>query len=335
MNNFNVSVGGGLTSGTLFEHIISLENLFLAWREFSRGKRNKKDVELFEMALEDNLFQLHKELSSGTYRHGPYVSFYISDPKLRHIHKASVRDRVLHQAMFRVLYPIFDRSFIYDSFSSRINKGTHAGVARLEFFLRKASANFRLPAYALKCDIRKFFDSIDQTILRALIARKITDCRTIALIDIVINSFHVSSGKGLPLGNVTSQLFSNIYLNELDQFVKRTLRVKWYVRYCDDFVLVSHDREILEQFLEPIRSFLMEKLTLVLHERKIELRKYSQGIDFLGYVLRPHHRLLRTATCRRMIRLLREENLSSYAGTLSHCNGYKLWHNFMQGFPET
>ena len=261
---------------------------------------------------------------NGTYIPLPYSSFYISDPKPRHIHKANIRDRVLHQAIFRVLYPIFDKTFIHDSYSSRVDKGTHAGVARLLDFLRKASANYQKPAFALKCDVSRFFDLIDHRILLELIARRIHDEHCLTLVRQIVESFSTAPGKGLPLGNVTSQLFANIYLNELDQFVKHSLKRHWCLRYCDDFVMVGSDREELHALIEPIRQFLDERFVLTLHPRKIVLRSYQQGVDFLGYVLRPHVTTLRTNTRRRLLRRVTGPNLSSYLGVLSHCRGYKI-----------
>ena len=162
-----------------FQKIISLENLFLAWREFRRGKRKKFDVQLFERNLEDNLFDLHQELKNQTYQHGDYTSFYITDPKLRKIHKAPVRDRVLHHAVYRVLYSIFDKTFIHDSYSCRLKKGTHKAVDRLEVFIRKVSKNYTGRCFVLKCDIKKFFHSVDQQILINLVSEKISSPKTI------------------------------------------------------------------------------------------------------------------------------------------------------------
>lgn len=283
----------------------------------------------FEFNLEDNLFQLHKDLVDRKYVHGAYHSFYVTDPKLRHIHKASVRDRVLHHAIFRVLYPVFDRTFVYDSYACRLGKGTHRAVDRLETFVPKISHNNHHNFWVLKCDIRKFFDSIDQPILRSLIIKRADDPNLHWLIDGILNSFSKSPGKGLPLGNVTSQLFANIYLSELDQFVKRELKVKFYLRYCDDFLLLHRDRERLVVWLDVIRRFLKEKLKLELHPNKITIRKYNQGIDFLGYVVLPHHRVLRTRTKRRILRKLARhavspETLQSYLGILNHCDGFEL-----------
>lgn len=315
--------GGGIIGHNIFERIISPENLFLAWKEFRRGKRKKADVRQFEFNLEDNLFQLHLALKEKNYQPDPYVSFYIQDPKLRNIHKASIRDRVLHQAIFRILYPIFDKSFIFDSYSSRIGKGTHIAVNRLADFLRKLSKNNRRIVYGLKCDISKFFDSVDHELLIKLIKRKIFDENCLWLIEKVIVSFEKASGKGLPLGNVTSQLFSNIYLNELDQFVKHVLKIKYYMRYCDDFVILAN-KNCFSEIIDKLSSFLSENLKLQLHPKKIVIRKFSQGIDYLGYISRFHNRLLRTRTKKRILKLVNEKNLPSYLGVLKHCNGYKL-----------
>lgn len=151
----------------------------MAWREFRRGKRKKFDVQIFERNLEDNLFVLHLELKNQIYRHGDYTAFYISDPKLRKIHKASVRDRVLHHAIYRVLYSVFDKTFIFDSYSCRLKKGTHKAVDRLELFTRKVSKNYSDKCFVLKCDIRKFFASVDQGVLIDLISQKISCPKTL------------------------------------------------------------------------------------------------------------------------------------------------------------
>lgn len=324
MNQRNFCGGGGLYKHKIFDETISLENLFLAWKEFRRGKRKKPEVQQFEFNLEDNIFQLHNDLKSGEYQPRPYSSFYVCDPKRRHIHKADIRDRVLYQAVFRILYPIFDKGFIYDSYSSRINKGTHAAVNRLSAFLRKISQNNRKNVFALKCDISKFFDSIDHDILTALIKRKISDENCFGLIEKIIKSFEKEPGKGLPLGNVTSQLFANIYLNELDQFIKHKLKIKFYLRYCDDFVILDKSREYLDGLINETSGFLDENLKLKLHPRKIIICKYHQGVDFLGYVTRPYHRILRMRTKKRMFRRISKNNAPSYLGILKHSDGYKV-----------
>jgi len=188
-------------------------------------------------------------LANGVWQHSHYTAFNVCDPKLRRIHKACVRDRVLHHAVFRVLYPIFDKSFIFDSYSCRAEKGTHRAVNRLEKFCRQLSQNNARSIFALKCDVKKFFDSVDQGILLGLTRKRITDEKALRLISNIIGSFEKDKGRGLPLGNVTSQLFANIYLNELDQFVKHNLRIRHYLRYCDDFMILGENREYLEDAL--------------------------------------------------------------------------------------
>lgn len=316
--------GGGIHGEDLFARIISPENLFLAWREFRRGKRSKLDIQQFEFAREDNIFQLHDELVRKTYRHDSYVPFSINDPKPRRIHKATVRDRLVHHAVFRVLYPIFDRSFIFDSYSCRIGKGTHRAVKRLEQFTRSMSGNNRKNIWALKCDVRRFFDSIDHVVLLRLIQRKISDEHVLWLIGLILGSFEKASGVGLPLGNVTSQLFANIYLNELDRFVKHELRTLFYMRYCDDFLLLGDNQKHLLRVKDAIAGFLQQELRLLLHPNKVTIRSYRQGIDFVGYVVRPHCIILRTKTKQRMLKRITSENQSSYLGVLRHCNSYNL-----------
>ncbi len=277
-------------------------------------------------------------MANGTWKPDPYTISIIQDPKKRTIHAASVRDRVLYQAVYRSLYPIFDTSFIHDVYSSRDFKGTHTGVNRLEVFARKASRNYTRPAFALKCDIRKFFDSVDHNILFELISKKIFDKKLLDFILAIIDSFHHRPGKGLPLGNVTSQLFANIYMDEFDQFTKHRLKAKYYIRYCDDFVILDDSRETLERIIQPISEFLYEKLVLEIHPRKLEIRKLRQGVDFLGYVSLPHYKVLRTSTKKRMLRKIEEAKalfqtdtisknklrsiVASYLGMLSHCESW-------------
>src|SRR3989344_9245504 len=227
-----VVVGGGLNRHNFYD-VISIENLLMAWQEFRKGKRSKPDIAKFEINLESNLFELYYLLFSKKWEPDPYKIFFKNDPKLRKIHEASIRDRVLFQAVYQKLYHIFDSSFIFHSYSSRNNKGTYAGISAFEKYINKVSQNNTKSAYILKCDIRKFFDSIDHNILFSLISKKVTDIDLLLLIKQIIFSFQNIAGKGLPLGNVTSQLFSNIYLNELDQYVKHTMKIKYYVRYCD------------------------------------------------------------------------------------------------------
>jgi retron-type reverse transcriptase len=292
---------------------------------------------VFERNLEDNLFELRSELISQRYRHGEYEPFTVFDPKQRTIHKAGVRDRVVHQAIVNVIEPLFERSFIHDSYSCRVGKGTHAAVNRLRHFLRSESRNDTKTVYALKCDIRKFFASVDQTILVRLLERRILDERIRNLSKVIIGSFSTSPGKGIPLGNLTSQLFANVYLHELDRFVKHGLRIRRYVRYCDDFVLSFEDRSEAFETAKRIDVFLECELTLRLHPDKITVRTWTQGVDFLGYVLLPHATILRQKTARRMLMRATIENAPSYLGLCRHADAFELANALFNAtsLPET
>ena len=302
----------------MFEQVISVENLIRAWERFRRGKFTKRAVAQFSMHAEDHLFALHAELRSSTYVHGPYEQFIVHDPKRRWISKASVRDRIVHQAIVQGIEPVFERTFIFDSYSSRVGKGTHACRERMAKFLRQASANNRRNVWVLQCDIRRFFDSIQHDVLLALLAERIQDPQCLALLDMVVRSFAsaVGSGRGLPLGNVTSQLFGNAYLNGLDHLMKDRLRMRWYVRFCDDFVIIHRDHAVLEDALPRIRTFLVDERSLELHPRKVTIRKYSYGIDCVGQVLRPRVRTLRYVTVRRAFRIIRLRTEAYRAGWL-------------------
>jgi retron-type reverse transcriptase len=290
----------------LYSLIVSQENLLYSWDRFKKGKRKKKDVGLFEYHLEQNLLSLHRELTDKIYRHKPYFGFYISDPKVRHIHKATVRDRVVHHALFKMLNPLFESTFIHDSFSCRLGKGNHVGMKRLETMTRKVSKNYTHPCYVLKCDIKKFFDSVDHEILLNLLTKRISCPDTVWLLREVIGSFSASESlfekRGLPIGNLTSQLFANVYMNEFDQFMKHELRVKHYARYTDDFVVVADSTDYLESLLPPMTDFLAANLKIEMHPAKTSIRTLRSGVDFLGYIIRPHYRLMRTKTKRRIYR---------------------------------
>jgi retron-type reverse transcriptase len=302
----------------------------MSWREFLKHKRGRKDVQEFGVHLTDNILALHRDLIDKTYQHGGYTAFRINDPKPRDIHKAEVRDRHLHHALYNVLYPYFDPKFIFDSYSCRRNKGMHRAIDRFREFARKVSRNHTRTAWVLKCDIRKFFANIDHGILIDILRKHQLDEETISLLNRVIVSFHTKDrpGKGLPLGNLTSQLLVNVYMNEFDHYMKRVLKAKHYIRYADDFVILHEDRTYLEEILPEIATFLETKLGLSLHSNKVFIKTIASGVDFLGWVHFPHHRVLRTSTKRRMQRNLKEKVtlgvIASYHGVLSHGNTYKL-----------
>lgn len=296
-----------------------------------KGKRYKKDVAEFSLDLLGNVSSLQDDLKQKTYRHGGYQHFKISDPKPREIHKASVRDRLLHHAVYRILYLYFDKKFIYDSYSCRNNKGTHRAVNRLQFFSRIVSRNYSQNCFVLKCDIRRFFPNIDHTILKNILSAHIIDHDTRRLLNDIIDSFHTENklGCGLPLGNLTSQLLANVYMNELDHYVKRNLKVRYYIRYADDFIILSDSVKWLRGLVPEINNFLINKLKLHLHPNKIYIKSFCSGIDFLGWVNFPHHRVLRTSTIRKILRNchhkgVRVETLQSYLGLMGHGNCYRL-----------
>ncbi len=311
-----------------FEDIISIENLLEAWKEFAVGKRKKADVQEFSLHLMDNILLLHDDLRNRIYVHGGYQAFNICDPKPRNIHKAAVRDRLLHHAIYRILYPFFDNTFIADSYSCRIDKGTHKAINRFRSFSRKVGKNNTRTCWILKCDIRKFFANIDHAILKKILASFIPDKDILRLLDRVIDSFETKPGVGLPLGNLTSQLLVNIYMNEFDQFMKHKLKAGYYIRYADDFAILSEDRKSLENLLLYIGAFLHENLALELHPDKVFIKTLASGVDFLGWVHFPDHRVLRTVTKKRMIKRIREhpteETISSYLGLLKHGNTAKI-----------
>lgn len=310
--------------------------MLLAWQEFLRGKKGKKDIILFQTKLMDNILSLHQDLKNKTYKHGGYVAFNISDPKPRNIHKATVRDRLLHHAIYRILYPYFDTKFIHGSYSCRIGKGTHRAINRLREFHRKVSKNNTKTCYVLKCDIRKFFANIDHRILKNILAQHIKDKDVLWLLGQVINSFssqkHIYAMadmyKGLPLGNLTSQLLVNIYMNEFDQYMKRALKIKCYIRYADDFVILQNDKIELENLLSKISNFLCESLKLSLHPDKVYIKTIASGVDFLGWVNFPKHRVLRTSTKRRALKNLLNNPtkpvIVSYLSLFKHGNMKKI-----------
>ena len=322
-----------------YDTIMSLDNLLLAWNEFKVGKKSRKDVQEFERNLMTNIISLHQDLANKTYKHSEYEAFKISDPKPRDIHKAKVWDRLLHHAIYRVLYPFFDRTFIADSYSCRVNKGTHKAINRFRKFAFQVSKNHTRTAWVLKCDIKKFFANIDHNILKIILSKCLFDTDVLWLLSQVIDSFSTQTNvrnsaiaenvtKGLPLGNLTSQLLVNIYMNEFDQFVKKKLKVKYYIRYADDFVILSEDKNYLEHLVPKISCFLEQKLKLQLHPGKIFIKTLASGIDFLGWVHFTNHRVLRTSTKRKMIRKLKNNQkpatVQSYLGLLKHGNTEKL-----------
>jgi len=316
-----------------YQNIISVKNLYDAWQEFLLGKKNKKDVAEFALNLSSNISKLHFDLKNQTYKHGGYFAFSINDPKPRNIHKATVRDRLLHHAVYRILYPYFDRLFVYDSYSCRNFKGTHKALNRFRDFGRKVSKNNTKTCWVLKGDVKKCFASIDHKILIKFLKEYIQEENIIWLLERIISSFNTKNkiDIGLPLGNLTSQLFINAYLNKFDQFVKHKLKIKYYIRYADDFVVLDMDKDYLWELVPKIADFLEKELKLTLHPDKLFVKTLASRVDFLGWVHFPTHRVLRTATKRKMFRNInskegkqRENSVTSYLGMLKWGSGHKL-----------
>jgi len=254
-----------------------------------------------------------------------------------------VRDRLLHHAIYRTLYPFFDKTFIADSYSCRNNKGTHRAINKFRGYFYKVSGNNTRAVWVLQCDIKKFFASIDHNILIKILREYIPDQNIGELLNNIISSFSSQDGEniGLPLGNLTSQLFVNVYMNKFDQFVKHKLKARYYIRYADDFVILSENKKWLEKQVLIIRKFLWDELKLGLHPDKIFIKTVSSGIDFLGLINFPNYRILRNQTKKRIIRKMQEkyqywqngliskksfeQSWQSYLGVLEHCNAHSVF----------
>lgn len=268
--------------GRVFEAVISFQSLYAAAYRAFRANRHNGDALQFMFHLEPELFQLQRDLEAGQYAPGPYHSFTIREPKERKIAAAPFRDRVVHHAVCAVLEPVFERRYIYDSYACRKDKGSHRALQRAWTFTRGGG-------YFLKCDVEKYFESVDHAALKALVRGRFKDARFLALLERIIdhNAPHNAPGKGLPIGNLTSQYFANLYLDGLDHFVKEQFRVKRYVRYMDDFLCFSDNRYELHGLLGEVRGFLKERLCLNLKEGKCYIAPITQGLPFLGMRLFP------------------------------------------------
>ena len=288
----------------LYPELTHFDNLYRAFRKASRGKRGQIAVATFEFNLEGELFRLQAELENQTYLPGGYHSFYIRDPKRRLISAAPFRDRVVHHALCNLIEPLFERTFIGDSYANRVGKGTHKALDRAQSWARHYP-------FVLGCDIRQFFPSVDHALLRQILARKIGDEQVLWLCDQILASgasvlkdeyqmayfpgddlFAANRPRGLPIGNLTSQFWGNVFLNELDQFIKRELRVHAYCRYVDDFLLFSDDKRQLWAWKDALRKKL-NSLRLSLHERSSTVYPVQNGIPFLGFRLYPDRRRLK------------------------------------------
>ena len=353
----------------MYDEICNLENLLKAYNLVCKGNRYKESANRYSFFLESNLIKLHQDLVSNNFIPSPYNHFTIIDPKKRQIAAPSFQDRIVQHALVDKIEAIFDKTFITDAYACRKDKGTHFALRRLKKFLQ-ASRTFcgqDKDIYVLKCDIRKYFSSISWEVLLTIIRRKISCSKTYDLIDKIITTHQiygvkspvlndqlflfspstdvdepvsVVKRKGLPIGNLTSQLFANVYLNELDKFVKHQLREKWYGRYMDDFLIISSDKKHLEEVKEKISQFLTSKLKLTLHPRKSFIHNVKDGVCFVGYRVFWDHILVRGNTLLRMQKKYRKkisnfkkgkiplEKLiqveNSIKGHLKHANAYDL-----------
>jgi len=348
------------TYNNLYEKIISLENLIIAHKKARKHKTKKDYVIEFESDLQNNLLQIHKELEYQTYLPEPLKTFILRDPKTRKISKSAFRDRIVHHALIRILEPIFEKSFIYDSCANRIRKGNLFALKRFDQFKRKVSKNNTRECFVLKADVKHYFEEVNHEILLKILGRKIKDEKVLSLIEKILANLpsgqiggggerlrekiipeKISSGvasrtsfcrKGMPLGNLTSQFLANVYLNELDYFVKYRLKAKYYLRYVDDFVILHESKGQLRAWKKEIEIFLRDKLKLELHPQKSKIISFSRGIDFVGFRNFYHHKLLRKRNIRNIFskiieykngKISKEKMLESFQGW----NAYAKWAN--------
>lgn len=346
----------------IYSEICSYENLHKAYLNARKAKRFRDEVLRFTNSLEENLMDLQNELTNHTYKVGRYREFYIYEPKQRLIMALPFRDRVVQWAIYQVLFPIFAKTFINDSFACIPGRGTHSAVKRLSYWLHQVD---RKPEkyYYLKLDISKYFYRIDHAMLLEILGRKIKDKELLQLLEEIIRCKDTSFGlplgtkleeiterlpdKGMPIGNLTSQMFANLYLNELDQYCKRELHIRYYVRYMDDIIILAEDKKRLHEIKELIDTFLQGRLKLNLNQ-KTAIRPISLGIEFVGYKLWPTHVKLKKASALKMKRRLKQvqelykdgklefdkvnSTVQSYFGILKHCNSYRLKSKIFDGF---
>ncbi len=339
---------------TTFDQICTYDNIRLAYERARKRKTKKTYVIEFEQNLDQNIRELQKELITETYFPKPLKIFIIREPKTRKISKSEFRDRVIHHAICNIIEEKFDKAFIHDSYANRIGKGTLKAIKRFDEFKRKVSKNNTIDCYFLKADIKHYFETVNHNILIKILEDKIKDEKTIRLIKIILSN-HKSEheGKGMPLGNLTSQFFANVYLDKLDQYVKHELKIKYYIRYVDDFIILDHSIDILQEYKRKINHFLNEELKLELHPDKSKILPIERGANFLGFRIFNHHRLIRRKNLKKFQRkyskiktahkkglVSREKIIEKFEGWLTyinHADTYKyrrhLARNLNQDFP--
>ena len=344
------------TLKNVFEQVVDYDNLYRAYLNARLCKRYRYEVLNFSAHLEDNLVKLQKELIDRTYTLGKYREFYIYEPKKRLIMAQPFKDRVVQWAIYQVLNPVFAQGYIMDSYACIKERGTHKAVKRLHYWLRQVGKKPE-KYYFLKLDISKYFYRIDHDVLMGILKRKIRDDDMVFLLDKIVNSSETNFGlppgkspgevkrsdrvseKGMPVGNLSSQMFANLYLNELDQYCKRMLGIHFYVRYMDDVIILHQDKDQLHEWKRIIDTFLKEKLQLDLNEKTC-IRPITLGVEFCGYKIWNTHIKLRKSTALKMKRNLKKlqkeyaagevtveeakQTISSYLGILKHCDSYSL-----------
>ncbi len=328
----------------IYKTIVSKENLYKAAYKAARCKRYNPSVSDFLFEEEKKIDMLYKKLADMTYRHGKYKTFMITDPKKRRISAAPFRDRVVHHAVHDIIEPVIDKTFIYDSYACRKAKGTHKAIDRADKFLR---AN----RFCFHGDIKKYFPSIDHGVLKGLLRRRVADKNLLWLLENIIDSANQlteQKGKGLPIGNLTSQFFANLYLHELDYFVKHELGLRYYLRYMDDFLVFGDDKDGLIRIKSKIRDFLRVQLCLDLHPGKSQIYKTKAGVKFLGFRLYKHYRRLSSDNVRRFRKRLKkfekliglglisyeqaEDSVRCWTAHSRHANTYRLRRKIAEEF---
>ncbi len=296
-------------ASTCEQYFTSLQALKSAYQGASKGKRYRRYAVVFHYSLLENLLELQQELNGLSYRPRPHRRFIVQDPKKRLIDAPHFRDRIVHHAVSRVLQAKYEPIFIYDSYACRKFKGTHRALRRMQHFLRWKTDQ---PLYVLKIDVSKYYASVNHVVLKQLLRRKLTDRLLLCTLDTIIDSYqsgtdhdhlftpdspyHTQGPRGIPIGNLTSQVFANVYLHEVDVYAKRTLKIRRYVRYMDDIVIVSDDKRQLQEWQKDIITFLHDKLLLTVHPKKTRLFPARLGVDFVGYVIWPYKIRIRSST---------------------------------------
>lgn len=297
----------------LFEEIVSFENLLYAAKKAFRGKKDKARVARFYFDMENELLCLREELLDRTYTPRPLRLFEIREPKIREIGASDFRDRVVHHAVCNVIEPILERSFIHHSYACRTGKGTHRAVYQAQIFSRKYKYG-----YYLKCDIKKYFASIDRDTLKSILSRKFKDPHLIWLLDIIIDGDEsYMAENGIPIGSLMSQHFANLYLDRLDHYIKDSLKVKSYLRYMDDFILFADEKTDLHVLHSSIMTFLNNELQLKLKEKATIIAPVHEGVPFLGFRIFPNLIRLQHENKKRALNTIRSRNAAYNAGKIT------------------